>query len=174
MEDKITYRGNRLVKGKSFIADSNLSGTYGDKLVYRGKIYGDLYMFESDTAEVILTESQTKLLKEHSTLQEQENQDDLYQLVSTYTDKQITLLEDSTGWKELKNSFQEELNKLKDAGLTYKVMTSKFEGDLDYLKEVILKYLKEVQRNVSETSLPNHYIQLTNFIYNIDKMGGTE
>ena len=67
---------------------------------------------------------------------------------------------------------QEELNKLSELGLAYKTSHTKFEGNESYLLETILDFLEDTQRNISDTSLPNIYVQLSNFIYNIQQMRG--
>lgn len=166
----ITFRGNRLFKGKSFVGCSELN-LDNDILVYQGKAFGDLHAFQLNETEILLTEEQTKLLKEHSLLIEQDEKDDLYQIVSSFTERQLLLVgeKDTVG---LKNSFQEELNKLYEFGISYKANRFIIEGDKDYLLKVIEKFLKETSLNISETSLPNLCVQLNNFIYNIDKLGG--
>lgn len=174
----ITYKGSRLVKGKNFIDES------GNKIQYKGKAYGDNYLFESDNVELILTEKEVSklqdytILKEHSLLEEQDNSDDLYQIVTSYTDEQIKILNGPSRklWKDLKDSFQKEINEFNNQGLSYKVGYNILGSDgkvtESYLLEVVKDYLEESQRNISSISLPNHYVQLSNFIYNIDKLRG--
>ena len=78
-------------------------------------------------------------------------------------------------WNDLHDSFQKELNDFNDRGLSYKVSYNQLGVDNpneSYILEVIKDYLEESQRNISNISLPNHYVQLSNFIYNIDRMRG--
>ena len=170
----ITYKGSTLLRGKNFLTESN------SKIMYVGKVYKDLHLFKENDMDLVLTEDEVSklkpfvILKEHSLLEEQDNQEDLYQMVATYTDKQINILENTPSnklWTELKDSFQEEVNKLSEEGFSYKTGVNKFEGGSQYLIETLLDYLKETQRNISDTSLPNHFTQLNNFIYNIDQLG---
>lgn len=174
----ITHKGSPLVKGKHFLLENEGKLV---KVTYSGKIYKEFHSFTDNSKEFILTEQEALslkpfLLKEHSLLQEQDNSDDLYQLITSYTDKQLNIIDSVGGdklWDELKDSFQEEVNKLSDLGLAYKTNnTTITDHDKGYLLEVIIDYLQNVQRNISETSLPNHYIQLSNFIYNIEGLGG--
>lgn len=167
----ITYKGNPLVKGKHFIYENQ-------SITYSGKIYGDKHLFISqDNSEIILTESEATNLKsllEHSLLSEQDNSDDLYQVISSYTDKQLDIINNVASnkkWETLKNSFQEELNKLNELGLAYKVTHTKIE-DLNeqYFTEMIMDFLQDIQHNISDTSLPNIYTQLNNYIYNIQRI----
>lgn len=167
----ITHKGSPLVKGKHFIYEN-------EQVEYIGKAYGDKHLFAKlDESEIILTEDEAlglKSLLEHSLLAEQDNSDDLYQIITSYTDKQINIARNSPSnkvWDELQNSFQEELNTLGDLGLAYKTSPTKIDNlDSSYLLEVILDFLEDTQRNISETSLPNIYAQLNNFIYNIDQL----
>ena len=174
----LTYKGSNLLKGKHFIMEHEGKNK---KVEYLGKVYGNHHLFSDGIQEFVLTENETSNLKnytkllEHSLLQEQDNEDDLYQLVTSYTDKQLNIINNGPSnklWSSLTNSFQEELNKLADLGLAYQTTKNKIEGNESYLLEVIMDYLEDVQRNISETSLPNHYSQLTNFIYNISRLGG--
>lgn len=171
----ITYKGNKLLKGKTFFTESNT------KISYVGKVYKDFHLFQENGKDLVLSEQEVDTLrpyffKEHSLLQEQDNQDELYQLVSTYTDIQLNILDETSGgvsWVKLKDSFQEELNKLSEFGLSYKTSSSKFQGDGKYLLDTVVAYLRGVQKNISDTSLPVHYVQLSNFIFNIDQhLGG--
>lgn len=168
----ITYKGSPLVKGKHFIYE-------GKTVEYQGKIFGDKHSFKLDETEIILDENQATALKsllEHSLLSEQDNADDLYQLVSSYTDEQLKIAREAPSnkvWQQLLNSMQEELNKLSDLGLSYKTSVNPVDNmNKSYLLEMILDFLEETQRNISETSLPNIYSQLNNFIYNIKKVAG--
>lgn len=168
----ITYKGNPLVKGKHFIYENQT-------VEYQGKIYGDKHLFKLDETDLILEEQealQLKSLQEHSLLSEQDNADDLYQVVTSYTDKQLDMIKNlptSELWKALLNSFQEELNQFDELNLTYKTSITDINGE-DYLLEVIQDFLKDTQRNISDTSLPNIYCQLNNFIYNIKKLEGSK
>ena len=169
----ILYKGSPLVKGKHFVYENEV-------IEYKGKVYGESHLFETKAnVELVLTENEALNLKpllEHSLLAEQDNSDDLYQLVVSYTDKQLDIAKNSPSnklWRELKDSFQEELNKLSELGLAYKVTHNKIDNaDHGYLLEMIIDFLEETQRNISETSLPNIYVQLHNFIYNIDQLEG--
>lgn len=173
----ITHKGSPYVNGKHFIYENEL-------VTYTGKMYKDFFTFikESDGCEILLTEKETNnlkyyYLKEHSLLQEQENKDDLYQIVASYTDVQLNLI-NTLGYKKLfsklRDSFKEELDKLEENGVTYKTHPNKFDNinDIGYIQEMLLDYLQSIQRNISDVSLPNHCAQLTNFIYNIDRMDG--
>lgn len=175
----ITYKGSNLLRGRSFLLE--MDGKL-NKVKYKGKVYGNQHAFDlPDGVELILTEQEVSklepynILKEHSLLEEQDNKDDLYQIVTSYTDKQLKMIEDLPSnklWTELKNSFQEELNKLADAGLAYQISFKEFgDGNEQYLLEIIMDYLQEINHNISGTSMPNHYTQLSNFIYSIDQLG---
>lgn len=178
----ITHKGSPFVKGKHFI----LEGENNVKLTYTGRAYKDYFVFlnESDNSEFILNEQEANNLKpfylkesEPIILQEQENKDDLYQLVASYTDNQLSIMENAPSNKcfsELRKSFVEELEKLKENGIDYKVFTHKIDNadDRGYVQEMILDYLQYTQRNISEVSLPAHQAQLVNFIYTIDRMEG--
>lgn len=168
----ITFKGSPLVKGKHFILDN-------EKIEYKGKVYGTHHLFESGTTELVLTEQealnlkQYKVLNEHSLLSEQDNSEDLYQVVTSYSDKQMKICEDTPSsklWTSLLDSFQEEVNKLQELGLSYTTSYKPIDGNSQYLLEVIEDFLHDTQRNISDTSLPNLYVQLNNFIYNIQKL----
>ena len=168
----ILHKGSPLVKGKHFIYENQT-------VEYAGKVYGDKHLFTlPNKSEIILTESESLKLKsllEHSLLAEQDNADDLYQVVTSYTDKQLDIARNCPSnklWSTLQDSMQEELNKLSELGLAYKTSHTKFEGNESYLLETILDFLEDTQRNISDTSLPNIYVQLSNFIYNIQQMRG--
>lgn len=168
----ILHKGSPLVKGKHFIYESTT-------VEYKGKVYGDKHLFTlPDESELILNESEALKLQsllEHSLLSEQENSDDLYQVVTSYTDKQIDIINNTASnklWATLQDSFQEELNKLSELGLAYKTSHTKIEGNESYILETILDFLEDTQRNISDTSLPNIYVQLDNFIYNIQQLRG--
>lgn len=168
----ILHKGNPLVKGKHFIYENQT-------VEYSGKVYGDKHLFLlPDKSELILTESESlKLhsLLEHSLLAEQDNSDDLYQTVTSYTDEQLNIAMNYPSnklWSSLQDSMQEELNKLSDLGLAYKTSPNKIDGNESYLLELIIDFLEETQRNISDTSLPNIYTQLSNFIYNIQRLRG--
>lgn len=173
----ITYKGDRLVKGKRF-----MEGT-SRVLTYKGKVFGDHYLFDDRGVDIILNEYEVskledyQILKEHSLIEEQEDSNDLYQLVTSYTDEQIKIINGPSKnmWNDLHDSFQKELNDFNDRGLSYKVSYNQLGVDNpneSYILEVIKDYLEESQRNISNISLPNHYVQLSNFIYNIDRMRG--
>lgn len=165
----ITFKGNPLVKGKHFVYE-------GQTVEYQGKAFGDKHLFKLNETDLILDEDEAlglKTLKEHSLLSEQENEDDLYQIVSSYTEVQLDILNNhpsSKSLNELLNSFQEEINKLKDLGVGYQVSYSKIDGNRTYLEEMMLDFLQDTQRNISDVSMPNLYAQLNNFIYNIKNM----
>lgn len=169
----ILYKGSPLVKGKHFIYENNV-------IEYKGKVYGESHLFETkDKMELVLSESEALTLMpllEHSLLAEQDNSDDLYQLITSYTDRQLDIAKNSPSnklWTELKDSFQEEINKLSELGLAYKVTYNKISNiNEGYLLEMIIDFLEATQRNISETSLPNIYAQLNDFIYNIDQLKG--
>lgn len=169
----ILYKGSPLLKGKHFIYE-------GEKLTYTGKVFGRYIGFtDSKGTQLVFTEEELNkmkpyyMLKEHSLLSEQDNKEDLYQLITSYTDKQLNIIDGPSSklWSGLQDSFQEELNKLSDLGLSYQTSNTKIDGE-SYLLEVIMDYLQDVQRNISDTSLPNHYTQLSNFIYNIKRLKG--
>ena len=169
----ILYKGSPLVKGKHFIYENEV-------IEYKGKVYGESHLFETKSnVELVLSENEALSLMpllEHSLLAEQDNANDLYQLVVSYTDRQLDIAKNSPSnkvWTELKDSFQEELNKLSELGLAYKVTNNKIDNISEgYLLEMIIDFLEETQRNISETSLPNIYVQLHSFIYNIDQLKG--
>lgn len=169
----ITFKGSPLVKGKRFIKENDI-------LEYKGKVFTEFHEFiNQDNTSIILTEQEALSLKpyklnEHSLIEEQDNSDDLYQVVTSYTDKQLNMLSDRdnpTLLTDLLNSFQEEINKLSSLGLAYQTSITKFNGTMDELFDAMESYLKNVQRNISETSLPNIYVQLNSFIYNLQKAG---
>lgn len=175
----ITYKGSPLVKGKHFLLETDK----GDiKVRYEGKVYGTHHLLKSDSHDYVLSEEEVSnlksyILKEHSLLEEQDNSEDLYQLATSYTDDQLNIIYNTPSkdlWSKLQDSFQEELNKLTELGLAYDTGYSKIEGNSQYLLEVIMDYLQETQRNISNISLPNHYAQLTNFIYNINRLRDEE
>lgn len=169
----ITYKGNPLVRGKHFIYEGSI-------VEYVGKVYGDKHLFKMNESELILEDPEVlnlKSLLEHSLLAEQDNADDLYQVVTSYTDKQLDIcskFQEPTSWKELQDSFQSELNELSNLGLSYTTSYNDIEGDSKYLLDTIQTFLKDTQRNISDTSMPNIYTQLSNFIYNISKLKGSE
>lgn len=170
----ITYKGSPLVVGKRFYIESEIAE-------YQGKIFGNMHKFTTkDNQEIILTEQEAKLIKpyrklnEHSLLAEQDNSDELYQIVASYTDTQLKLLDIASNkfWNEMKKSMQEEIDKLKEHGCSYQVSYQKMDANKSYLQEVIMDFLQETSRNLSEVSMPNIYVKLNNFIYNIDRIVG--
>ena len=119
----ITYKGDRLVKGKRF-----MEGT-SRVLTYKGKIFGDHYLFDDRGIDIILNEYEVskledyQILKEHSLIEEQEDSNDLYQLVTSYTDEQIKIINGPSKnmWTDLPDSFQKELNDFNDIPLEFRV-----------------------------------------------------
>lgn len=168
----ITYKGNKLLIGKRFIYENEV-------VSYQGKIYGNHHSFSKDGVEFVLTEEETSNLKEYSPilLEELDNSDDIYQLIASYTDKQLNMINNNNSNSKdllvnLANSFQEELNNLSSNNLAYNHNYQIIDGDEDYILDVIKNYLNDVVYNVSQTSLPTHYTQLNNFIYNINRLQG--
>lgn len=164
----ITFKGSPLVKGKHFIYENK-------QLEYEGKVFGTHHSFkdENDT-QYLFTENDVgelkpyQVLQEHSLIEEQENSDELYQVITSYTDKELKLIEkEPDNLKSLLDLLQEEVNTLQSLGLSYNTSFKKINGDKEYLLTVITDFLKGTQRNISDTSLPNLYVQLNNFIYNL-------
>lgn len=169
----ITYKGNPLVKGKHFIYE-------GQKVEYQGKAYGDKHIFKQlDETEIILEEQDAlnlKTLVEQDLLAEQDNSEDLYQIVTSYIDKQINILRNSASnkmWNELLTSLNEEIATLTNLGLAYQPNYKPIsDDDKNYLMEFILDYLEGHQRNISEINIPSYFDQINNFVYNIEKTVG--
>lgn len=167
----ITYKGSKLVIGKRFIIEGELN-------TYQGKIFGNMHKFvNKNNQETILTEQEANSLNqyklnEHSLLSEQDNADDLKQLVISYTDKQLKLCEEKPTniYQLLLNSFKEEIEKLQEQGLAYQVSYREL-GTKDLLQQ-IQSFLKDTQHNISDTSMPNIYVQLNNYVYTLEKKVG--
>lgn len=169
----ITYKGNKLVVGKHFIYE-------GDVIEYKGKVFGNMHQFDSNGTQIVMTEQEANNLKgyklnEHSLLAEQDNSEELYQVITSYTDNQLNIIENGPSnklWEDLLNSMKEEVNKLSELGLAYETSINPIDGNKSYLQELIMDFLQDTQRNISNTSLPNIYTQLNNFIYSIEKIVG--
>lgn len=167
----ITYKGSKLVIGKRFIIEGELG-------MYQGKVFGNMHRFiTKDSQEIILTEQEANQLEqfrlnEHSLLSEQDNAEDLRQIIISYTDKQLNICKDkpTNVYHLLLSSFKEEIDKLQEQGMTYQV--SYRELSSNNLLDQIESFLKDTQHNISDTSMPNIYVTLNNYIYTLEKKVG--
>ena len=163
----ITYKGNNLVENKHFVYENDI-------IQYRGKIYGDRFLFGNEHTEYILDESDLQDLQQSRVsdiVKEEDENNNIKEKIQEYIKEALDYINSyqigkNSDLNNLINIYKSIMNYMKDNNKNISIGTK-----LDTISiEAQKSYLKELYRNRTEINFNNLYNTLNNFIYSLNKL----